>query len=83
MRFPMPPSLIIMKNWSTDTKKLEKNQYKLVIWKLEQMINFGLDGQKINEKELKKYWNKLNIDPLRKRYLSFIMYGRDSLKKTN
>ena len=36
-----------MKNWSTDTKKLSKNQNKFTIWKLEQLINFGLGNEKI------------------------------------
>jgi hypothetical protein len=67
-----------MYNWSTDTKKLSKDPEKYTIWKLEQLINFGLDGQKLNLKELKKYWNQLNIDPLYKKYLHFLIWPKQS-----
>ena len=42
-----------MKNWSTDTKKLKKNKDKFAIWKLEQLVNFGLGKEKIIRSELK------------------------------
>lgn len=72
-----------MKNWSTDTKQLQKDPRKFAIWKLEQMINFGLDGEKISEAELKEYWNELNIDPARRKFLSLLIYGRNTDSKTN
>ena len=37
-----------MYNWNTDTKELEKNPEEYTIWKLEQLINYGLDGEKLN-----------------------------------
>lgn len=65
-----------MKNWATDLKELKKDKPKFIIWKLEQMINFGLNNEKLSRKELKKYWNKLYIDPLKKRYLKMILWPR-------
>lgn len=62
-----------MYNWSTDTKKLSKYPEKYAVWKLEQLINFGLNGQKIKASELKKYFPKLNIDPQKRKYLSFLI----------
>ncbi len=62
-----------MKNWSTDTTELKKDPEKFSIWKLEQLINFGLDGEKIDKIELKKYWNLLNLDPLKKKFLSLFV----------
>jgi len=62
-----------MHNWSTDIKELSKYPEKYSIWKLEQLINFGLNGEKLNLKELKKYFNKLSIDPEKKRYLKFLL----------
>lgn len=62
-----------MYNWSTDTKKLSKYPEKYAVWKLEQLINFGLNGQKIKVAELKKYFSKLNIDPKKRKYLSFLI----------
>jgi len=63
----------LMYNWSVDTKKLSKHPEKYTIWKLEQLINFGLDGQKLKISELKKYFSKLNIDPKKRRYLDFLL----------
>ncbi|MDD5221354.1 MAG: hypothetical protein PHV47_02015 [Candidatus Pacebacteria bacterium] len=62
-----------MKNWSTDTKKLKKSKEQFVIWKLEQMINFGLSGEKIKESDLKKYWKIINIDPAKRNFLSLLI----------
>lgn len=62
-----------MYNWSTDTKELSKYPEKYAIWKLEQLINFGLNGQKLNLMQLKKYFPKLNIDPQKRNYLKFLL----------
>lgn len=72
-----------MYNWSTNTDALQKQPEKFIIWKLEQMINFGLRGERLNMAILKKYWDKLELDPARKKYIAFLLYGRDSLKNTN
>jgi hypothetical protein len=47
-------------NWSVDEKKFKKEDpeaYK--IWQLQQMINYGLAGEKLDEKEVRKYWKKI------------------------
>lgn len=62
-----------MKNWSTDTKKLKKNKDKFTVWKLEQLINFGLGKKKLSIGELKKYWDVLNIDPYKRKFLSLLL----------
>jgi hypothetical protein len=64
-----------MKNWSTDTTKLQKDPEAYAIWKLEQMINFGLDeGERINAQELKRYFLKLQIDPDRRKLFELLLY---------
>lgn len=63
-----------MYNWSTDEKQLKKNPRKYTIWKLEQAINFGLNGKKINRKYLKRYLPELNIEPIRREFLHLILY---------
>lgn len=68
-----------MYNWSTDTKKLKTKEQK-TIWELEQAVNFGLNGIKINRMLLKKYWGNLNLDPDRKRYLELILWNTRSRK---
>lgn len=62
-----------MKNWTVDINVLTKypNQYK--IWRLEQMINYGLDGQKIPRQLLIENLDKISIDPQKKKYLKFLL----------
>ena len=68
-----------MYNWSVDEKAFKKKDpkgYKL--WRLEQLINYGLDGEKLNEKEVKKAWPKIKeqLDPYKKRALEFFLWGK-------
>ena len=65
-----------MYNWSVDLKKLNTNPRKAAIWKLEQAINFGLNGEKINKTLLKKLWHKLHLDPARKKFLKFLLWPK-------
>ena len=62
-----------MKNWSTDILKLQEDREKFLPWRLEQLINFGLGEEKIDINELRKYWNILNIDPYKKKFLSLFL----------
>ena len=66
----------IMYNWSTDVRELKKNPEKYKVWQLEQLINFGLDGEKLKKPELKKYFSKLNIDPYRRKFLHLLLNGK-------
>ena len=70
-----------MYNWSVDEKHLKKYPEKYKIWKLEQMINWGLGGEKISEVLLRRYWHKLFLDPVKKKYLSFLLWQLSSKKK--
>ncbi len=63
-----------MYNWNTDTTQLKKNPEKYTIWKLEQLINYGLDGEKISKKELLKYWDKIRIEPQYRKFLQFLLW---------
>ncbi|HAZ29792.1 TPA: hypothetical protein DCY43_03575 [candidate division WWE3 bacterium] len=60
-----------MYNWNTDINQLKKDIDKYNVWRLEQLINFGLNGEKICITQLKRYWPSLHIDPKRKRVLEF------------
>ncbi len=62
-----------MNNWSVDTKKLRKDKEKFSIWKLEQMVNFGLGGKKIKKEKLKKYREVIHIDPAKRKFLSLFL----------
>lgn len=67
-----------MRNWSVDTKFLSKFPKKYKAWQLEQLINYGLAGKKINTQDLKKYWSQLKLDPKYKKYLSFLLWPKQS-----
>lgn len=62
-----------MRNWSTDTTELKKDPEKLAIWKLEQMVNFGLQGERISAAILEKYFERIVIDPARRAYLTHLL----------
>lgn len=64
-----------MYNWSTNEEELKKDPDYYQQWELEQLINFGLGGKKLDTAKLKKYWEKLRIDPARRRFLEFLVYG--------
>ena len=67
-----------MYNWNINTSKLKQNPEKYAIWKLEQSINFGLNGTKLKAKEVKKYWDKLSLDPQRKKLLELWLWPKQS-----
>lgn len=62
-----------MYNWSVDEEQLKKDEEQYRIWKIEQTVNFGLAGEKIDEKLLKKYWLKLNIEPARRKFIGLLI----------
>jgi len=62
-----------MYNWSADEQALKKNPAQYTRWRLEQLINFGLNGEKINERELREHFSELNIDPSRRRLLEILL----------
>ena len=68
-----------MINWNTDEKTFKKKypkEYKL--WRLTQLINYGLDGEKLDEKEVKRAWPKIKdrLDPDRRKTIEFFVWGR-------
>lgn len=62
-----------MYNWSTDEDKLKKDypeDYQK--WRLLQLINYGLDGERIKLKLLQKLWPEIKsevLDPKVKEFL--------------
>ena len=68
-----------MYNWSVDVDKFKKtNPQAYQIWRLEQMINYGLQGKKLNARLLKKNWDKIFMDPTKKKYLEFLLWPKNS-----
>lgn len=48
-----------MYNWSTDEEYLKQFPDEYERWRLLQLINYGLDGEKLDLKKLRKYWGKI------------------------
>ncbi|MBU0708306.1 hypothetical protein KJ596_00980 [Patescibacteria group bacterium] len=63
-----------MYNWNTDTTRLKLDVPAYEKWQLEQMINYGLNNNKLPKNKLLRYWPDLNIDPDKKRYLELILW---------
>ena len=66
-----------MYNWSVDEKAFKRADPKgYQIWRLEQMINWGLGGEKLDEGLVRKYWTKLFMDKPTREYLEFLLWPR-------
>lgn len=77
-------TLLYMYNWSVDEAQMKKVDPKgYEIWRLEQMINYGEPGEKLNERLVRKHWGivKERIDPEYRAYLEFLLWPskRDKL----
>lgn len=61
--------------WDYDEKELKKSDWgrRLI---LERMINYGPGRRKISLKEVRKNWKLLNIDPLRRKLLKLLIWGK-------
>ncbi len=60
-------------HWSVDETELKKDPEGYAVWCLEQRINFGLGEEKIKRSELIKYWDKIDIDPFKRKALSLVL----------
>lgn len=69
-----------MWNWSTDEKTFKKKspeQYRL--WRLIQLINYGLDeGEKLDREEVKRAWPEIKdqLDPYKARAIEYLLWGK-------
>jgi hypothetical protein len=66
-----------MRNWNTDTSSFNSSKDKR-LWELSQLINYGLDGEKLNRKELEENWPSLKpqLDQERARMIEYMIWGR-------
>lgn len=61
--------------WDYNKQELEKTEEGRIKI-LERKINFGPEnGEKIKKDEVKKYWGKLDLFPIRKRLLELLLWG--------
>lgn len=64
-----------MRNWSTDTSKMNKKSKQYQIWKHENLINFGLTDEKLDTQFLETNLDILQIEDDSKRYIKFLLNG--------
>lgn len=62
--------------WDYTKKEYKKQADKDVIWRLERLINFGLNGKKIERKLLEKYIDKLKIPENRRAFLELLLWNK-------
>lgn len=67
-----------MHNWSVDEKYLSRFPKKYKLWRLEQMLSYGLDGEKLDEKEIITNWEylKKRLDPKRRQLFEFLLWPK-------
>ena len=64
--------------WDYDRKELEKSEQGRILI-LERQINYGFylsDKEKIKLKDVKKYWDKLNLDPPRRKLFELLIWEK-------
>ncbi len=64
-----------MNIWDYDVNTLKKTE-KGRVFLLERMINYGPGKEKIKLSDVKKYWDKLELFPIRKRLLELLIWGK-------
>ena len=68
-----------MYNWSTDEEKLKKeNPGGYRVWRVTQLINYGLADEKLDRREVKDIWPKIKdkLDPYKARALEYLLWGK-------
>lgn len=67
-----------MYNWSVDERYLKRFPKKYKLWRLEQMVSYGLDDEKLDKNELIANWDylKRRIDPKRRKFFEFLLWPK-------
>ncbi|MEW6095379.1 MAG: hypothetical protein AB1567_02465 [bacterium] len=68
-----------MYNWSVDEDRFMKEKpEEFRLWKLTQLINYGLDGERLNRTEVIESWERIksHIDPYKRRFLEYLLWGK-------
>lgn len=71
-----------MYNWSTDEKKFKKEDTEgCRVWRLTQLINYGLGGEKLSKREVKKYWSEIKskVDAKERSLIEFFLWNKPYL----
>jgi len=63
-----------MHNWSLNIDQIDTSSDSFRKWRLEQLINFGLAGEKIKITELRQWIDQLVIDPHKKKFIDLLLH---------
>ena len=61
------------KHWSVDEKSLSSDPHAHAIWRLEQRINWGIGEELIDTRELREYWDAIDIDAAKRKALALAL----------
>lgn len=74
-------------NWShIDEEAMKReNPEKYRKWRIVQMLNYGLGGEKLDRKEVMKLWPEIKeeIEPYRRRAIEFLLWNKRYSLPTN
>lgn len=62
--------------WDYKKSEYKKQAEKDPIWHLERLINYGLNGEKINKALLEKYLPQLKIPQNRRDFLELLLWNK-------
>lgn len=62
--------------WDYTKEEYEKQAKTDPLWHLERLVNYGLDGEKIDRELLKKYLPKMRIPPDRRAFLELLLWNK-------
>jgi hypothetical protein len=62
--------------WDYDQQAAARQGKADPVWKLERMINYGLDGERIDRRLLEKYLPVLNISADKRAFLELILWNK-------
>ena len=61
--------------WDYSKEEYEKQTAADPVWHLERLVNYGLNGEKLERETVKKYLPELKIPPQRRALLELLLYG--------
>lgn len=62
--------------WDYTNEEYQKQATADPVWRLERMINYGTNGEKINRKLLERYLPQLNIPDNRRAFLELLVWNK-------
>lgn len=64
--------------WDYDIEEVKKSKSERAkIFLLERQINYGVEkGEKIKLSKVKKYWDKLQLFPRKRRLFEYLIWGK-------